>query len=121
MNKSSTLKPEKEKELLQAAKPVVTILLKINKLQKEIREKEQGRKRKKVLPGEIEKLKSELAQKNQELAEMDQEKFQEGINSIRFLFHYNQNLVKYIVKGYAFFSGYIDPEELTAEGISSLT
>ncbi|CAG8850764.1 9774_t:CDS:2, partial [Racocetra persica] len=49
----------KEKELLRAAQPVVTIILAINNLEKKIAEKEKNEK-----------------------TEMDQEKFQEGINAI---------------------------------------
>src|SRR2546428_93060 len=102
MSKIFTLKPKKEKELLQAAKPVVTIFSEISKLQKEITEKEKGTKKKKVLPGEIEKLKSELKKKEKELEKVGEKKVTEGKKAIRFLLHYNQNLVKYIVKGYSF-------------------
>ncbi|MEG7979315.1 MAG: hypothetical protein NY202_05530 [Mollicutes bacterium UO1] len=115
-----TLKPKKEKELLKAAKPVVAILSAIGSLQKEINEKEKGTKKKKALPGEIEKLKAELKKKEKELQKMGEEKVTEGKKAIRFLLHYNQNLVKYIVKGYSSFGGKVDHEELTAEGISSL-
>ena len=120
MNKLFTLKPKKEKELLKAAKPVVTIFSAISSLQKEISEKEQKIKNKRVSPGEIEKLKSELKKKEKELEKMSKEKINEGKKAIRFLLHYNQNLVKYIVKGYSSFNRKIDHEELTAEGISSL-
>ena len=90
------------------------------KTEKEILEKEKKIKSKKAVPGEIEKLKSELKKKEKELEKMGEEKITEGKKAIRFLLHYNQNLVKYIVKGYSSFNRKVDHEELTAEGISSL-
>ncbi|WNE41254.1 MAG: RNA polymerase sigma factor RpoS [Mycoplasmataceae bacterium] len=118
MNKFS-LKPKQEKELLKLAQPVVTIFSAINSLQKEIREKERKLKMGKVTPEDIKKLKSELKKKESELKEMGKEKINAGKEATRFLIDYNQNLVKYIVKGYAK-RGKIDHDELIAEGISSL-
>ena len=118
MHKYVKLKPKEEKELLKAAKPVVTIFSAISSLQKQILEKE--KKSKRTVPGEIEKLKDELKKKEKELGKMSEAKIEEGKKAIRFLLHYNQNLVKYIVKGYSSFNRKIDHEELTAEGISSL-
>jgi len=120
MNKNFTLKPQKEKELLKAAKPVIGVYLAIGKLQKEIQEKGKGLKNKRATHEEIEKLKIELKKKEKELQKMGEKKIREGEKAIRFLIHYNQNLVKYIVKGYSSFGRKIDHEELTAEGISSL-
>jgi len=101
MNKFLSLKANKEKELLRAAQPVVTIILAINNLEKKIAEKEKTRKVKsETAKDELKKLKSEKKKKNQQLAEMDQEKFQEGINAIRFLLEHNKNLVRYIARGY---------------------
>ncbi|CAG8489909.1 13548_t:CDS:2 [Gigaspora margarita] len=96
MNKLFNLKPKKEKELLKAAKPVVTIFATINSLQKQISEKEKKIKNKRTASGEIEKLKTELKKKEQELAKMGEEKITAGKKAI------------------------LDHEELTAEGISSL-
>jgi len=70
--------------------------------------------------GEIEKLEIELKKKEKELQKLGKEKIDEGKKAIRFLLHYNKNLVKYISKGYSSFGRKVDPEELTAEGISSL-
>jgi DNA-directed RNA polymerase sigma subunit (sigma70/sigma32) len=120
MNKFFTLKSKNEKELLEASKPVLTILLSISSLQKQIAEKEKKIKIRKISPEEIEKLKVELKNKEKELQKLGKEKLREGKKAIRFLLHYNQNLVKYICKGYSSFGGKVDPEELTAEGISSL-
>ena len=120
MNKFFTLKSKNEKELLKAAKPVVAIFSAISSLQKQIGEKEKKIKRKGKSVEEIEKLKAELKKKEKELQKLGEEKVNEGKKAIRFLLHYNQNLVKYIVKGYSSFGGKVDPEELTAEGISSL-
>ncbi|CAG8466403.1 4043_t:CDS:2 [Paraglomus brasilianum] len=58
MNKITPLTAKEERELLKAAKPVITIFLAINNLQKEIAEKENNTKNKQIAPGEIEKLKS---------------------------------------------------------------
>ncbi|CAG8720571.1 12833_t:CDS:2, partial [Ambispora leptoticha] len=77
-------------------------------------------KSKQKTPEEIEELKNELKKKEKELQKLGEKKVNEGKKAIRFLLHYNQNLVKYIVKGYSSFGGKVDPEELTAEGISSL-
>ncbi|CAG8590157.1 9899_t:CDS:2, partial [Scutellospora calospora] len=120
MNKSFTLKQKKEKELLKAAKPVVAIFSAISSLQKEIAAKTKKIKNKKTMPEEIEKLQTELKKKEKELEKMGAKKIAAGKKAIRFLLHYNQNLVKYIVKGYSSFGGKIDHDELTSEGISSL-
>src|SRR4051812_29071659 len=120
MNKKFTLKPKKEKELLKAAKPVIGIYLAIEKLKKDIKEKEKKLKIKRATPEEIEQLKTELKKKEKELQKMGEKKIREGKEAARFFLHYNQNLVKYITKGYSSFGRKIDHEELTAEGISSL-
>ncbi|CAJ0908505.1 13439_t:CDS:2 [Entrophospora sp. SA101] len=109
-----------ELDNVKPAKPVVTIFSAISSLQKEISDKEKKIKSKRAVPGEIEKLKDELKKKEKELGKMSEAKIEEGKKAIRFLLHYNQNLVKYIVKGYSSFNRKIDHEELTAEGISSL-
>lgn len=120
MNKRFTLTLEKERELLRVAKPVVTIFLAISSLQKGISEKEKKIKNKRTVPGEIEKLKAELKEKQKELEKMGEKKVTEGKNAIRFLIFYNQNLVKYLSKGYSFYWKEGDYEELINEGISSL-
>jgi DNA-directed RNA polymerase sigma subunit (sigma70/sigma32) len=120
MSKFFTLKPKKVRELLQVAKPVVTILSAISSLQKKIEEKQNNTKNKKAASEEIKKLKIELKKKEQELEKMGKEKVIEGSKAIRFLLYYNQNFVKYLAKGYSYYGGKIDPEELTSEGISSL-
>lgn len=119
MNKNFSLKPKKEKELLKLAQPVVTIFSAIHSLKKEITEKERKMKMGKVSPKDIEKLKDDLKQKESELKKMGAAKIHAGKEATRFLIDYNQNLVKYIVKGYAK-RGKIDHDELIAEGISSL-
>jgi RNA polymerase sigma factor (sigma-70 family) len=119
MNKNFSLKPKKEKELLKLAQPVVTIFSAIHSLQKEIVEKERKMKMGKVSPKDIEKLKDDLKKKESELKKMGAAKIHAGKEATRFLIDYNQNLVKYIVKGYAK-RGKIDHDELIAEGISSL-
>lgn len=120
MNKFLALKPKKVIELLKAAKPVMAIFSAINSLKKKITEKEKSIKNKKVAPEEIKELKIELKKKEKELEKMDEKKLVEGKKAIRFLLHYNQNFVKYLVRGYSSFGGKVDQEELTAEGISSL-
>ena len=120
MNRFIALKPKKVTELLKAAKPVMTIFSAINNLKKKISEKEKSIKNKKTIQEEIKKLKIELKEKEQELEKMDKKKLVEGKKAIRFLLHYNQNFVKYLVRGYPSFGGKIDQEELTSEGISSL-
>src|SRR6185437_13299766 len=105
MNKFFTLKPKNEKELLKAAKPVLTILSSINNLKKQISEKEKKIKSKNNPPEEVEKLKIELKKKEKELQKLGGKKLNEGKRAIRFLLHYNQNLVKYISKGYSSFGG----------------
>jgi DNA-directed RNA polymerase sigma subunit (sigma70/sigma32) len=82
--------------------------------------KEEVEKRKQASLEEIEKLQIKLQEKEKELQKLGEKKVNEGKKAIRFLLHYNQNLVKYIVNGYPSFGGRIDPDELTAEGISSL-
>ncbi|CAG8749248.1 13185_t:CDS:2, partial [Racocetra persica] len=77
------LHTNEEKELLRDAQPVVKIILAIISLEKKIAEKEKVRKVKSEKDqDELKKLKSELEKKNQELAEIDQEKLQKGINAI---------------------------------------
>jgi hypothetical protein len=66
MNKFSTLKRKKERELLQAAQPIITILLEISNLQKEIAEKEKRTKIKQVAAEEMKKLRSKLKKKEKE-------------------------------------------------------
>src|SRR5437667_3577365 len=122
MKKRFNLKPEKEKELLRAAKPVVVIFSAISSLKKEISEKERKIKNRRTVPGEIAKLKAELKKKEQELEKMDKEKVVAGKKAIRFLLHYNQHLVEYVAKGYYYYfgGGKVSHEELISEGISSL-
>jgi DNA-directed RNA polymerase sigma subunit (sigma70/sigma32) len=120
MNKFFALKPKKVKELLKTAKPVMTIFSAINNLKKKIAEKEKNLKKKKIAPEEIKKLKIELKEREKELKKMGEEKVAKGVKAINFLIHHNQNFVKYLAKGYSFFSGRVDLEELTSEGISSL-
>ncbi|MDR1670225.1 MAG: sigma-70 family RNA polymerase sigma factor [Spiroplasmataceae bacterium] len=118
MNKNFSLKPKKEKELLKLAQPVVRIFLAINSLQKQISEKEQKLKLGKVTPEDIKKLKDELKKKETELKKMGPEKINAGKEAARFLIDYNQNLVKYIAKGYSK-RRQIDQSELIAEGIAA--
>ncbi|CAI2173567.1 603_t:CDS:2 [Funneliformis geosporum] len=91
MSKFFSLKPNKIKELVEAAKPV-----------------------------DIKKLKTELKKKKKELEKMGKKKVIENSKAIRFLMDYNKNFVKYLAKGYSSFNKKIDPEELVSEGISSL-
>lgn len=120
MNKFFTLKPNKIKELVEAAKPVVTIFSAINSLEKKIHEKEKNTKIKKAASEDIKKLKIELKKKEKELKKMGKKKIIESGKAIRFLLHYNKHFVQYLAKGYSSFNRKIDPEELTSEGISSL-
>lgn len=122
MKKVFNLKPEKEKELLRAAKPIVTIFSAITRLKKEISEKERKAKNRRVVLEKIVELKSELKKKEQELAKMDKEKIMAGQKALRFLLDYNRHLVEYIAKGYHYYLGKekISQEELVAEGVSSL-
>jgi DNA-directed RNA polymerase sigma subunit (sigma70/sigma32) len=120
MNKFFALKPNKTKELLKAAQPVMAIFSAINSLQKKIAEKEKRKNTKKTAPEEIKKLKAELKKKEKELEKMGKKKVIEGGKAIRFLLYHNQNFVKYLAKGYSSFNGKVDPEELSSEGISSL-
>ncbi|CAG8549190.1 1301_t:CDS:2 [Cetraspora pellucida] len=102
MNKFHPLEANEEKELLRDAQPVVKIILAIISLEKKIAEKEKVRKVKSEKDqDELKKLKSELEKKNQELAEIDQEKLQKGINAIRSLLD-------------------LGSEELNSEGVLSL-
>src|SRR3954447_1481026 len=118
MNKFFTLKPNKAKELLKVAKPVMTVFSAISSLRKKIAEKEKNIKNKKNTLEEIKELKIELKKKEKELEKMGEKKVTEGSNAIRFILYYNQNFVKYLAKGY--YSGKVDLEELTFEGIASL-
>jgi len=120
MNKITPLTAKEERELLKAAKPVITIFLAINNLQKEIAEKENNTKNKQIAPGEIEKLKNELKKKKKELEKMGEEKVAKGKKAIRFLLYYNQHLVEYLANGYYSGGRKVDREELKAEGTSSL-
>ncbi|CFW92896.1 Putative RNA polymerase sigma factor rpoD [endosymbiont DhMRE of Dentiscutata heterogama] len=121
MNKFHPLEANEEKELLRDAQPVVKIILAIISLEKKIAEKEKVRKVKSEKDqDELKKLKSELEKKNQELAEIDQEKLQKGINAIRSLLDRNQNIVKYIARGYSSLKGWVGSEELNSEGVLSL-
>ena len=120
MNNFFNLKPKNEKELLKAAKPVLTILSSIINLKKQIAEKEKKIKDKKNATEEIEKLKTELKKKEKELQKLEGRKLNEGRKAIRFLLYYNKNLVNYISKGYSSFGGKVDREELNAEGVYSL-
>jgi DNA-directed RNA polymerase sigma subunit (sigma70/sigma32) len=120
MNNFFALKPEKVKELLRKAQPVMAIFSAINSLEKKIAEKKKNKKNKKAAAEEIKKLKVELKNKEGELKKMGKKKVIEGGKAIRFLLYHNQNFVKYLAKGYSSFSGKVDAEELTSEGISSL-
>ncbi|CAI2194128.1 3827_t:CDS:2, partial [Funneliformis geosporum] len=107
-------------ELVEAAKPVVTIFSAINSLEKKIKEKERNIKNKKAVAEDIKKLKIELKKKEKELKKMGEKKVIEGGKATRFLLHYNKHFVQYLAKGYSSFNRKIDPEELVSEGISSL-
>ncbi|CAI2173074.1 5280_t:CDS:2 [Funneliformis geosporum] len=120
MSKFFSLKPNKVKELVEAAKPVVTIFSAIISLEKKIEEKERNIKNKKIVAEDIKKLKTELKKKKKELEKMGKKKVIENSKAIRFLMDYNKNFVKYLAKGYSSFNKKIDPEELVSEGISSL-
>src|SRR6185436_1388769 len=120
MNKFPPLKPKEEKELLKAAKPVMSIFSAISNLKKEIAKKERRVKNKQGVPGEIEKLKSELKKKENELEKMGKKKVAAGKKAIRFLLYYNQHFVEYLANGYYSAGRKIDREELKSEGISSL-
>jgi len=100
---------EQQKEKFQEVSVAANFLLEQKK-----------KERKQTSTEEIERLEIELKKKEKELQKLGKEKLNEGKRAIRFLLHYNQNLVKYISKGYSSFGGKVDPEELTAEGISSL-
>lgn len=119
MNKNFSLKPKKEKELLKLAQPVVTIFLAINSLQRQISEKEQKLKLRKTTPEDIKKLKDELKKKEAELKKMGTGKINDGKEATRILIEVNQNLVKYIAKGYSK-RGKIDQNELISEGIAAI-
>jgi DNA-directed RNA polymerase sigma subunit (sigma70/sigma32) len=120
MSKFFALKPNEVKKLLKEAKPVVTIFSAISSLQKKIAEKEKNIKSKKAVSEEVKKLKTELKEKEQELEKLGKKKVIEGGKALRVLLDCNKNFVKYLAKGYSYFGGKIDPEELTSEGISSL-
>jgi DNA-directed RNA polymerase sigma subunit (sigma70/sigma32) len=119
-NRLPPLKPKKERELLKAAKPVVTIFSAISKLKKTIAEKEKKINSKDKSSTEIEKLKSELKKKEKELQKLGEKKIKKGEEATRLLLYRNQHLVDYLAAGYYSKGRKIDNEELKSEGIASL-
>lgn len=119
MPKFLALKPDKIKELLKVAKPVIKIFSAISSLKQKI-EKAKNTKYKEIALEEVKKLKIELEKKEKELEKMGKKKVIEGSKAIRFLLHHNKHFVQYLAKGYSSFNRKIDPEELTSEGIFSL-
>lgn len=111
---------QQERELLKVAKPIATLFLEIDRLKKEITKKRKSAKNStEATLTKIKELNKQLKNSKKELAKTDKQQLQKGKKAINALIHYNQNLIKYIARGYSF-SRKIDPEELVSEGVASI-